>query len=42
VAVTVDGVTGRPDPVPTARAWHGIPVFSAWITEPAEPDTTPG
>jgi hypothetical protein len=23
-----------------AQAWHGVPVFSAWVTEPMEPDVT--
>ena len=38
VAVTVD----RPqlpasETSPRSPAWHGVPVFSAWINEPAEP-----
>jgi hypothetical protein len=34
VAVTVDDVPRRQDGPHTA--WHGLPVFSAWITEPGE------
>lgn len=38
VAVAIDSLPGSPGD-PTHTDWHGLPVFSAWISEPAEPDT---
>src|SRR5215469_460671 len=39
VAVTIDG--NGPAPATAARrlGWHGLPVFSAWIAEPADADS---
>jgi hypothetical protein len=37
VAVAIDSLPGSPGD-PTHTDWHGLPVFSAWISEPAEPD----
>ena len=39
VAITVNRSAVHRGQVPDA--WHGMPVFSAWISEPTEPDATP-
>jgi len=41
VAVTVDEHHDRPGGVRTGP-WHGIPVFSAWVTEPQDAGDGPG
>jgi hypothetical protein len=37
-AVFADGELAVTSPLGAAFAWHGIPVFSAWIAEPSEAD----
>jgi hypothetical protein len=34
-----DPQAGRASPIP--NAWHGLPVFSAWVSEPTNADPTP-
>jgi hypothetical protein len=35
-AVAVTAGDGRDSDAPDVRAWHGLPVFSAWITQPED------
>jgi hypothetical protein len=37
VAVACEGVPGRPAG-PTPSPWHGLPVFSAWVSSPSDAD----
>jgi hypothetical protein len=36
VAVTTDGNEAAPAAQAGRHGWHGVPVFSAWVTEPSE------
>jgi hypothetical protein len=36
VAVAVDGNDGNRAPHSGQRAWHGVPVFSAWVAQPQD------
>ena len=42
VAVTTDAHRGRSTGNQQRGPWHGVPVFSAWITEPCEADEPGG
>jgi hypothetical protein len=39
VAVATDPVADRDRPGPPASPWHGLPVFSAWVSEPDDAGT---
>jgi hypothetical protein len=41
VAVTHDERRG-PSSTRVPSPWHGLPVFSAWVTQPAEAEPAPG
>ena len=42
VAVAADDISSRPSRPPAAAAWRGLPVFSAWVTEPQDAAASEG